>query len=444
MRLMVYSHDAFGLGNIRRMLEICQYLLKSFPQLSILLVSGSPMLQGFRLADSLDYIKLPCLHRSESGELSSKYLPMDMATTLKLRAELLLTATLNFKPDLILVDKKPNGLKGELTETLQYVQSYLPQTKLVLLLRDILDAPASTIQEWQQHNYYSIIEDLYHQVLVVGHPKVFDLCQEYQFPEPVAAKVQFCGYIRKQPGTRSPAQVRQDLNLDTNEPLVVVTPGGGEDGYPLVEAYLKGLVGIEQPHFYSLVITGPEMPLPKRQALTQLAAGASQVQVIEFTPDLMSDIAAADLVVCMSGYNTITEVLSLGKPAIVVPRTKPGHEQLIRAERMQQLGLLRMFHPDELSPAELMRAVIAELAASAQPAANHHLDCTLDCNLDCTVDCTLNQTLDLEGLPRIAEHIGQLLEYPEPASLCQALQSKQDGFAKGIKPKLFSDLQLSA
>ena len=66
-RIMVYSHDAFGLGNIRRMLSICKYLIKYISNLSILLVSGSPMLQSFRLPQGLDYIKLPCLNRGQAG-----------------------------------------------------------------------------------------------------------------------------------------------------------------------------------------------------------------------------------------------------------------------------------------------------------------------------------------------------------------------------------------
>jgi len=60
-RLLVYSHDTFGLGNIRRMLCICEYLLEALPTLSILLVSGSPMVHSFRIPRRLDYIKLPCL-----------------------------------------------------------------------------------------------------------------------------------------------------------------------------------------------------------------------------------------------------------------------------------------------------------------------------------------------------------------------------------------------
>jgi predicted glycosyltransferase len=141
MKLLVYSHDAYGLGNIRRMLEICQHLLQTIPNLSILLLSGSPMLQGFRLPQGLDYIKLPCLNRGEEGNLSAKYLKMDTQATVQMRGDLILTTALNFKPDLVLVDKKPYGLKDELKETIHVLKDICPNTRWVLLLRDILDHP---------------------------------------------------------------------------------------------------------------------------------------------------------------------------------------------------------------------------------------------------------------------------------------------------------------
>lgn len=60
MRLIVYSHDSFGLGNIRRMLSICEYSIDNVPEMSILILSGSPVLHSFRMHPGLDYIKLPC------------------------------------------------------------------------------------------------------------------------------------------------------------------------------------------------------------------------------------------------------------------------------------------------------------------------------------------------------------------------------------------------
>lgn len=394
MRLMVYSHDTFGLGNIRRMLAICTHLLDTIPNLSILLVSGSPMLQSFRLPQGLDYIKLPCVNRGESGQLSAKYLSTDVNQILQLRADLILSAALNFKPDLFLVDKKPEGLRFELTDTLNYLKTYLPQTKIVLLLRDILDHPNQTIQEWQENRYYDAIELFYDRVLVVGMPEVFDLCQEYNFPDAVAHKVQYCGYIRKEPGLKSRHTLRQELALQPDESLVLITPGGGEDGYRLVETYLNGFDQIDvcNPKIRSLIICGSEMPVQQRERCYQMATGNPRVQVLEFTDDLMSYIEAADLVVCMSGYNTVSEVLSLAKPAIVVPRIKPAQEQLIRAERMAAMGLLHIIHPHDLSSENLSQAVLNQLSCdSFKPIA---------------------PKLDLEGLPRIAQYISNLLFHP--------------------------------
>jgi predicted glycosyltransferase len=359
MKLMVYSHDAFGLGNIRRMMAICQHLLKAIPNLSILLISGSPMLHSFRLPQGLDYIKLPCLNRGESGELSAKYLGTDLDATISLRSDLILAAVRNFKPDLFLVDKKPFGLRGELRSTLTYLHAVHPKTPLILLLRDILDSPETTSREWQQQGYFDAIAAFYQQVWVVGMAEVFDLPKEYHFPPAIAQKVKFCGYIRKEAGQKRRAVLRHELGLQPHEQLVLVTPGGGEDGFNLVKTYLLGADQLPA-SVQSLVITGPEMPVAQRQQLEKLAL-TQNVRIQEFTDDLMSYIDAADAVVCMSGYNTITEVLSQGKRAITVPRTKPGQEQLIRAERMGRFGLVRMVHPDHLTPTRLIQSVVSEL-----------------------------------------------------------------------------------
>ena len=73
-RLLVYSHDTFGLGNIRRMLAICEHLVEADVALSILLVTGSPVIHNLRLPARLDYIKLPCLTRRDFENYDVKYL----------------------------------------------------------------------------------------------------------------------------------------------------------------------------------------------------------------------------------------------------------------------------------------------------------------------------------------------------------------------------------
>ncbi|MDY6900031.1 MAG: glycosyltransferase [Cyanobacteriota bacterium] len=388
MRIMVYSHDAFGLGNIRRMLAICEHLLVEIPQVSILLLSGSPMLQGFRLPKGLDYIKLPCLNRGNTGEVAVKYLGMNIDETVKLRSELILSAAVNFQPDLFLVDKKPYGIKHELATTVNYLHDKLPETKQVLLLRDILNTPEKTIAEWQKNNSYETINKFYQLLLIVGSQKVFDFCQEYKLPSELRKKARFCGYIRR-PNGRIPSHViRQELQLKPKDKLVLVTPGGGEDGYLLVKTYLQGqeLVKNYRHHIKSLVFCGPEMPAEHKQELYQIAAKYPQVEIREFSNDLMSYVLAADTVVSMGGYNTICETLSAAKPAVIVPRIKPSQEQLIRSQRMHDLGLLKSIHPESLSPQILIKQLFQVLDNPQNP-----------------------ENIDLEGLPRITRHIRNLL-----------------------------------
>jgi predicted glycosyltransferase len=392
-RIMVYSHDAYGLGNISRMLAICKYLLKSIPNLSILLISGSPILQSFRLPQGLDYIKLPCLNRGQSGEMAAKYLNADIESTLKLRSELILAAAKNYQPDLVLVDKKPSGIRGELKATIEYLKGNLPKTKFVLLLRDILDTPEKTTQEWHKENYYQIVESIYDRLLVVGMPEIFDLVQEYQFNEAIASKVRFCGYIRKDSGLKNRRIIRQELGINNNEKLVLVTPGGGEDGYFLINNYLTGLKqqqdSFSQQQIRSLIFCGAEMPLEQQQQIYQQAQTLPGVTVLEFTNDLMSYVNTADAVICMCGYNTITEVLQKGKKAIVIPRIKPGKEQLIRAQAMAKAGLIQMIHPDLLNPDLLID--------------------TLFSSLNKVNKFNSINNLDFAGLPRVADYIAMLL-----------------------------------
>jgi predicted glycosyltransferase len=161
--------------------------------------------------------------------------------------------------------------------------------------------------------------------------------------------------------------VRSELGLAEQERLVVVTLGGGGDGFDSITKYLAGLSQLPPDHkLHSLIITGPEMTPMQSQALLHQAASLAHVTMLEFTNDLMSFLGAADVVISMGGYNTICEILSLGKKAIVIPRVRPVQEQLIRAQRLSRLGFFRYLHPDDLTPAGLMQAVFDELSAPPQ------------------------------------------------------------------------------
>jgi predicted glycosyltransferase len=72
-------------------------------------------------------------------------------------------------------------------------------------------------------------------------------------------------------------------------------------------------------------------------------------------------------IVAMGGYNTFCEILTLDKPALIIPRSIPRQEQLIRAERAVKLGLISMLDPaGERDPMQ-MAAAIRALPQQAKP-----------------------------------------------------------------------------
>ncbi|EHR72776.1 putative glycosyl transferase [Burkholderiales bacterium JOSHI_001] len=373
-RVLIYSHDTFGLGNIRRMLEVARHLVQSSPDVAVLVITGSAMLHAFRIPDRIDYVKLPCLQRDVGGTYGSRSLPLSLEATVRLRANIIRSTIADYEPDLILVDKKPFGVEDELAGALEALPRAAKRPKMMLLLRDILDSAESTSRVWRKNGYYEAISQYYDQVLVVGCAEVFDLRSEYNFPPFAAAKVNFCGYIAREAGRMGRDEARRQIGVLPQQPLVLVTPGGGEDGYGLIDNVLQGLRTVPaQKCPRTHIVCGPEMSDARRRAVHDAARLLPHVSVQDFSDDMMSLMGAADVVVAMGGYNTVCELLTLRKRALLVPRVKPGVEQFIRAERMAQLGLLRMLHPQDLSPRTLMAGIQAELDALEGPVAPPYL-----------------------------------------------------------------------
>ena len=69
----------------------------------------------------------------------------------------------------------------------------------------------------------------------------------------------------------------------------------------------------------------------------------------------------------MGGYNTFCEILSLDKRALLIPRSVPRREQLIRASCAQQLGLVRMLDGERFRETDLLIAALHEFPQQSRP-----------------------------------------------------------------------------
>jgi predicted glycosyltransferase len=156
-----------------------------------------------------------------------------------------------------------------------------------------------------------------------------------------------------------------------DEPVVAVMAGGGADAHPLMQAYMEALPFVRSRiPVATVMVTGPFMPEAERKALRDQARLLG-VQIHTAVGDSLSHINAANAVVSMAGYNTLTEVLRFQKPAVVVPRPGPSAEQRMRARIFADRGFVSMVDPSEVTPERLARAIVDALANPwPQPAAS--------------------------------------------------------------------------
>jgi len=266
---------------------------------------------------------------------------------------MLLAAVKSFAPAVALVDKHPFGAGGEFRDGLRVLKEL--GGKAVLGLRDILDEPARVLEEWRPYHMQQRIADFYDAILVYGHRAVFDPLAAYEFPESVESRTHFCGYVANLENPEDVDEVNGTIppREHRTRPLVLATAGGGEDGYVLLENFIRAAAAAP---WQGLVVAGPMTPDGQRNALKRLAA-EHRVAFRTFVQHLSGLFGSVDALVCMGGYNTVGEAVSKGVPVVCVPRVEPRSEQWLRATAFERLGLLRVVQPDALSAASLRGAV---------------------------------------------------------------------------------------
>jgi predicted glycosyltransferase len=386
-RVLFYSHDGTGLGHLRITLAAATAYAGLRPQDSLLLITGSLHAGTFALPENLDYVKLPAMPKRE---LYASLPPTEGYTgshnsTIRFRTALALATVQAFDPHLVVIDHAPAGLFRELAPSIDWLRRRDSSPSLALLMRDITFGPEQTRSIWQNEGVYPLLDEAYARILIYGDRRVFDPIAVYGMSDVAASRTRFCGYLAPSPPRRSVAQVRDEVGAGTL-PLVTVSVGGGADGRSLLRTYLTGLRSRPGPPFHSYVVTGPLLPQQDRDEIMEMIDAVPNVCAVDFDPDFVAAVQAANVVVCMGGYNSLAESVYFGKRPIVVPRVPGSEEQVLRAEGFAQLGLATVVGPDPLSTSALWQAIDAELRRADFPA----------------------PTLAFDGLEQIARELARL------------------------------------
>jgi predicted glycosyltransferase len=348
-RVALYSPGMVGIGHMRRNLLIAQTLAYSRLQPSILMIAETREATVLSMPPGSDCLTLPALRKETNGECRARYLDIPLAGVIALRSKAISAALEAFRPDVLIVDHLPRGAVRELDGTLEDLRAG-GHTQCVLGLRDILEDPDTVQREWASAANEDAIRDYYDAVWIYGDPTVYDPVRDYRLCPEVVAKVKFTGYFDCRSRAGCTFEVDPEVAGALPEPherLMLCTVGGGQDGADLADAFVQAELPADTK---AVLLMGPFMPTDVRQRLRHRAKNNPRLRVLDFIANPEPLLRRAERVVAMGGYSTIYEILCFEKRALVVPRSKPRHEQQIRASRLRDLGLIDLLPPDQVNP----------------------------------------------------------------------------------------------
>ncbi|MGB5864810.1 MAG: hypothetical protein WBG95_10960 [Sulfitobacter sp.] len=349
-RVLLYSHDTFGLGHLRRSRALATALTAGDDKASAIILTGSPVAGRFTFPERVDHIRLPGVTKLTDGTYISSTLGLDIDATTNLRAGLIQSAVEQYRPDLLIVDKEPTGFRGELLPTLEWLQAE-GHCRVVLGLRDVLDEPELLAAEWERKGAVKAAEAFYDEFWVYGVKEIYDPTKGLPFSDETRARMHYTGYLRRE--VTEEAVIPQD-------PYILITPGGGGDGAAMVSLVLDAYEADPDLGPRAMLVYGPFLSGEVRNAMdARVAKLGGRVVASGFDSRIEALFAGAQGVVCMGGYNTFCEVLSFDRRAVIVPRTVPRLEQWIRASRAEELGLVRMLDDgrDGMTVDAMIRAI---------------------------------------------------------------------------------------
>lgn len=314
-RILMYSHDTFGLGHLRRCREIAHALVEAYRGISVMIISGATIAGAFDYRVRVDFVKIPSVIKLRNAEYQSMADHTSLEDTLKMRRSIIRHTAETFRPDIFITDKEPIGLHGEIEETLAYLKTQ--GTHLVLGLREVMDAPELLDAEWLRKDVMRKIETYYDTIWVYGPEGFHDPLAGLAVAPAVRNKLSYTGFLRRSLPRQDAAHPHHTGNF------LLVTTGGGGDGADLFHAVLAA--HRHRPDLgQTLMVLGPYLPAKDRAELMAEAAAFSQIEMIDFDNRIEDLIANASGIVGMCGYNTFCEILSFDRPALSCRARGPG------------------------------------------------------------------------------------------------------------------------
>ena len=342
-KVMLVVSSMMGAGHLQRILLIARAIQDAGGCALVISGGRAPMhlaTDGVEVAhlppvwsDGVDYSRL----LSPDGVADQPYLEG--------RAEKLCAYFDEFAPHVLVTELFPFGRRALATEFVRLLDHAQGRAKIFCSIRDVLEPKTKPKRHAETAGR---LRQWYDGVLVHGDPQIIGLGATWPMASDFAAITEYTGYVC-QPEV---APIRSDE--------VLVAVGGGVIGRSLLAASVEAARGGDRT--WRLRVGGADAG--DAAAALQARAGGAPVIVEPAAADYRARLAGCACSVSLFGYNTATDLLTAGRPAVISPMDEGGErEQTIRADAFAKApGFVRL---SQVTPAALREAVALAISQQA-------------------------------------------------------------------------------
>ena len=357
-KIMFYCQNLLGIGHLVRTTEIIRSLTKEF---KVCLVDGGEIVEGFDIPKEVEVVRLPAI-RAEYKQIKVVDSSLSLEELQQLRKQKLLQTFEQFQPDCLVTEgypfSKKKSLSFELVPLLEMIQSRGRKTKVICSLRDIVMVKQYSDRAQEEAKRYQFMNQYYDMLLIHSDPKIHRLEENFSRAKDLTCSIHYTGYVAQSP-LENPIFTTEDLvGLNKQDPMILVSVGGGRLGHDLLDCMIDtaSIIQKQLPHHLQ-VFTGPFIPEEKFRQLQTLAENLSNITIRRYTSNLLSYMEKANLSISLGGYNTTMNILRTEVNAMIYPSNKDS-EQMIRAEKLEKLGILKVIRLEDLQSDRLAQKII--------------------------------------------------------------------------------------
>lgn len=315
--IVFVCQHGYGVGHLVRTCAIADELVTNHGACATVFSGGRPVTElGTPLHAQL--VQLPPLEfeaLTATNRLSLRSLEKDR--TLEEveceRAQMLLGAIEALQPDVIVIEYfpfAPERFGSTLTPLLNQVRQLEKNPTMICSLRTFpTDPTQATPQETRV-----LLKSHFHLVLHHTDSNVYA-------KEDLGANFLEATHNFPVVTTGLVCRPRSRLPISADEEHLLLTVGGGRDGADYLSAWLLSLANSEWQNDRIRVVCGPLMPNDHVARVMQWhGKGNISVEQSVSSAAMEGLMSRAAAIICMGGYNTLTETLAAGKPALAFAR----------------------------------------------------------------------------------------------------------------------------